>query len=68
MNNQTYTTKNSEKLNISACGRSAQHWTLDHNKGFIIPIFCIPYADFEVDENRLGSRYTPTSICLFVYT
>ena len=24
MNNQTYTTKNFEKLNISACGRSAQ--------------------------------------------
>ena len=27
-----------------------------------------PYADFEVDEDRLGSRYTPTSICLIVYT
>ena len=41
---------------------------VDHNKGFKIPIFCIPYSDFEVDEDRLGSRYTPRSICLFVYT
>ena len=24
--------------------------------------------DFEVVEDRLGSRCTPTSICLFVYT
>ena len=67
MNNQTCTTKNSEKQNIGACARSAQHWTLDHNKGFKIPTFCIPYANFEVDEDRLGSRYSPTSFfCLCI--
>ena len=42
--------------------------TVDHNTGFIISIFCIPYADFEVNEDCLGYMYTPTSICLFVYT
>ena len=26
--------------------------TVDQDKGFINPIFCIPYADFEVDEDR----------------
>ena len=36
-------------------------------EGFIIPTFCSPSEDFEVDEDRLGSRYTPTSIYLFVY-
>ena len=36
----------------------------DHNKGFIIPNF----FTFYVVEDRLGSRYTPTNICLFVYT
>ena len=58
MNNQTYTTKNSDKLNIIASSRSAQHWTLDHNKGIIIPTLCIPYANFEMDRDCLGSRYT----------
>ena len=38
------------------------------NKGFIIPTFYGPSADFEVDEDRFGSRYTPTRIRLFVYT
>ena len=42
--------------------------TVNQNKGFIIPTFCRPSADFEVVEDRLGSRYTPTSIRLFVYT
>jgi hypothetical protein len=58
---------NNQPFNISAGGSSAQHWTLDHNKGFKIPTFCIPYANFEVDEDHLGSRYTPTSFCLFVF-
>ena len=31
---------------------------MDHNKVFIIPIFRIPYADFEVDQDGVGSRYT----------
>ena len=35
-----------------------------HNKGFTISTFC----RFEVVEDRVGSRFTPTSICLFVYT
>ena len=30
--------------------------------------FCSGAPDFEVDEDSLGSTYTPTSICLFVYT
>ena len=42
--------------------------TVRQNKGFIIPTFCRPSADFEVVEDRLGSRYTPTSIRLFVNT
>ena len=53
MNNAKYTTNNSEKQNNSACGKSAQHWTLDHNKGCTVSTFCIPYASFEVDEDRL---------------
>ena len=36
----------------------------DHNNCFITSTFC----RFEVVEDRLGSRYTPTSITLFVYT
>ena len=30
--------------------------TLDHNKSFIIPTFCRPSENCEVDEDRLGSR------------
>ena len=42
--------------------------TVNQNKGFIITTFCRTAADFEVVEDRVGSRYTPTSIYLFVYT
>ena len=34
--------------------KHSQLATVDNNNGFIIPIFCIPYADFEVEEDRLG--------------
>ena len=57
---------NSVTQNISAFGRSTQHWKFYYKKGFIIPTFCIPYANFKVDEDRLGSNYTPTYICLFI--
>ena len=30
--------------------------------------FHFQQSTFEVDEDRLGFRYTQTSICLFVYT
>ena len=65
MKEQTYTTKNSDKQNISACGRSAQHWTLDNNKGFIIPTLCTSYANFEVDEDSLGI-FQQAFICLCI--
>ena len=41
--------------------------TVDHNKGFIIPIFCISYADFEVDEDLPGSRYSNKHLFVCVY-
>ena len=39
-----------------------QQWTTTKASLFLLS------ADFEVDEANLASRYTPTSICLFVYT
>ena len=57
MNNQTYTIKNSEKQKNSACGRSAQHWTLD--KGFIIPTFCITYmTQFQIEGGGMVQGVT----------
>ena len=38
--------------------------TVDHNKGFIIPTFCRPSADFEVVEDRLGSILQQAFVCL----
>ena len=39
---------------------------VDHNKVFIIHTFFRPSAEFEVDEDRLGSRYT-LFVCLCIH-